>query len=1084
MNDTKTPGDKTLHPATGKTLTLKRPVEQGMVRQSFSHGRSKAVVVEKVKRRVIAPGEAAGQGTGQAAPAAPAAAPAAPRPAAPAAAPSAASAPAPVAPAPAPVEAKAPAAAAPVSAPVAPAPAAEAPAPQAAAPAPVEAKAPAVEAPAAPAPVAEVPAPAVAEPAPVAPKAAPAEPVQAAAQTPTPQAPAPKAAAPASAPQTSAPRSAAPAASEAKPAASRPGQSTGGRSDGPRTAAGASSRPGSQGSQRPGAGGPPGRPGQPPRSGGPGADRRPGAGGPPGRPGAQQRPGGSGVVLRTLTEEERNARASALADARVREVEERRMAEERRAAEEEARRRAERERVERAEREAAEARKREEESRRAQEDESKRRAEQEARKRFGGEEQGNRPAGAGTTTGGNAGAGAAATTARPLTPRPAGTAESEDEERRAARRGPGARVAPPVKVPRAPAGQEKQRGRLTLVTALSGDDERQRSLASFRRRTQRMTGHRAQESKEKILREVILPETITIQELANRMSERAVDVIRMLMKQGQMVKITDVIDADTAELIAEELGHTVRRVSESDVEEGLFDTPDAPESLVPRPAVVTIMGHVDHGKTSLLDAIRKANVVSGEAGGITQHIGAYQVTSPSGSKITFIDTPGHAAFTAMRARGAKVTDIVVLVVAADDGVMPQTVEAIHHARAAKVPLIVAINKIDKPGAKPERVRSELLQYEVQVETMGGDTLEVEVSAKEHLNLDKLLEAIALQSELLDLRANPDRAAEGTVVEAKLDRGRGPVATVLVQRGTLKVGDIVVAGAEWGRVRALISDTGANVDTAGPSLPVEVLGFNGTPEAGDRLAVVENEARAREITDYRQRQKREKAAARSATVRGSLEQMMSQVKATGRKEFPLIIKGDVSGSVEAIIGALEKVGNDEVQARIIHSGAGGINESDVTLAETSGAAIIAFNVRANKEARDAAERAGIEIRYYNIIYDLVDDVKKAMSGLLAPINRETMLGNALIKEIFAVSKVGKVAGCTVTDGNVERGQHVRLIRDNVVIHEGKLATLNRFKDAVNVVHAGQDCGMSFENYQDMRAGDVIECYRVEVIQRSL
>ncbi|MFG1306177.1 translation initiation factor IF-2 [Xanthobacter autotrophicus] len=1078
MNDTKTPGDKTLHPATGKTLTLKRPVEQGMVRQSFSHGRSKAVVVEKVKRRVIAPGEAAGQGTGQAAPAAPAAAPAAPRPAAPAAAPSAASAPAPVAPAPAPVEAKAPAAAAPVSAPVAPAPAAEAPAPQAAAPAPVEAKAPAVEAPAAPAPVAEVPAPAVAEPAPVAPKAAPAEPVQAAAQTPTPQAPAPKAAAPASAPQTSAPRPAAPAASEAKPAASRPGQSTGGRSDGPRTAAGASSRPGSQ---RPGA---PNRPGQPPRSGGPGADRRPGSGGPPGRPGAQQRPGGSGVVLRTLTEEERNARASALADARVREVEERRMAEERRAAEEEARRRAERERVERAEREAAEARKREDETRRAQEDESKRRAEQEARKRFGGEEQGNRPAGAGTTTGGNAGAGAAATTARPLTPRPAGTAESEDEERRAARRGPGARVAPPVKVPRAPAGQEKQRGRLTLVTALSGDDERQRSLASFRRRTQRMTGHRAQESKEKILREVILPETITIQELANRMSERAVDVIRMLMKQGQMVKITDVIDADTAELIAEELGHTVRRVSESDVEEGLFDTPDSPESLVPRPAVVTIMGHVDHGKTSLLDAIRKANVVSGEAGGITQHIGAYQVTSPSGSKITFIDTPGHAAFTAMRARGAKVTDIVVLVVAADDGVMPQTIEAINHARAAKVPLIVAINKIDKPGAKPERVRSELLQYEVQVETMGGDTLEVEVSAKEHLNLDKLLEAIALQSELLDLRANPDRAAEGTVVEAKLDRGRGPVATVLVQRGTLKVGDIVVAGAEWGRVRALISDTGANVDTAGPSLPVEVLGFNGTPEAGDRLAVVENEARAREITDYRQRQKREKAAARSATVRGSLEQMMSQVKATGRKEFPLIIKGDVSGSVEAIIGALEKVGNDEVQARIIHSGAGGINESDVTLAETSGAAIIAFNVRANKEARDAAERAGIEIRYYNIIYDLVDDVKKAMSGLLAPINRETMLGNALIKEIFAVSKVGKVAGCTVTDGNVERGQHVRLIRDNVVIHEGKLATLNRFKDAVNVVHAGQDCGMSFENYQDMRAGDVIECYRVEVIQRSL
>lgn len=879
-----------------------------------------------------------------------------------------------------------------------------------------------------------------------------------------------------SAPATVASKAPAPSAParSAQPAGARP-------AEGARTGSSASSRPGSaagQTSSRPGTQGRPGQ--QPPRSGGPGADRRPGGGG-PARPG-NQRPGGSGVVLRTLTEEERNARASALADARVREVEERRMAEERRVAEDEARRRAERERVERAEREAAEARKREEESRRAQEDESKRRAEQEARKRFGGEEQGSRPAG---TTG----AGAGATAARPLTSRPAGTAagaeaEAEEERRGAVRRGPGARPVAPVKVPRAPAGQEKQRGRLTLVTALSGEEERQRSLASFRRRTQRMTGHRQQESKEKILREVILPETITIQELANRMSERAVDVIRMLMKQGQMLKITDVVDADTAELIATDLGHTVRRVSESDVEEGLFDTPDAIETLVPRPAVVTIMGHVDHGKTSLLDAIRKANVVSGEAGGITQHIGAYQVTAPSGSKITFIDTPGHAAFTAMRARGAKVTDIVVLVVAADDGVMPQTVEAINHARAARVPLIVAINKIDKPGAKPERVRSELLQYEVQVESMGGETLEVEVSAKEHLNLDKLLEAIALQSELLDLRANPNRDAEGTVVEAKLDRGRGPVATVLVQRGTLKVGDIVVAGAEWGRVRALISDTGANVDAAGPSFPVEVLGFNGTPEAGDRLAVVENEARAREITDYRQRQKREKAAARSATIRGSLEQMMSQVKATGRKEFPLIIKGDVSGSVEAIIGSLEKLGNDEVQARIIHSGAGGINESDVTLAETSGAAIIAFNVRANKEARDAAERAGIEIRYYNIIYDLVDDVKKAMSGLLAPINRETMLGNALIKEIFAVSKVGKVAGCQVTDGIVERGQHVRLIRDNVVIHEGKLATLNRFKDAVNVVHAGQDCGMSFENYQDMRAGDVIECYRVEVIQRSL
>ncbi len=1061
MNDTKTPGDKTLHPASGsKTLTLKRPVEQGTVRQSFSHGRSKAVVVEKVKRRVI-PGEtaqpAAAAPAAPAAPARPAAAPAAPvtaTPAPAAASPAAPQAKAPAAPAPAapapvaPVQAEAP-----VSAPVAaPEPVA---APVAAAPAPAAPQAPAPEAPKAPAP------------------AAPAE-----AKAPA----APQAAAPAEAPKAAATPAATPAAPAAParpaaPAAPRAGAShQGAGHSGPRPTgnapqrSGGPQRSGAPQSNRQGQGHGQGS-GQSQRSGG-GADRR--SGGPQGRPGAQ-RQGGSGVVLRTLTEEERNARATALADARARAVEEARMAEERRIAEEEARRRAERERAERAEREAAEARKREEDARRAQEEEKKRKAEQEARKRFGEEQ------GSGTAAARPAGT----TTARPLTPRAPG--EGEEEERRAGgplRRSPGARVVTPPKPTRTPGAAEKQRGRLTVVTALSDSDERQRSVASFRRRTQRMTGNRVQESKEKISREVILPETITIQELANRMSERGVDVIRLLMKQGQMMKITDVIDADTAELIAEEMGHTVRRVSESDVEEGLFDTPDAAEDLVARPPVVTIMGHVDHGKTSLLDAIRKANVVSGEAGGITQHIGAYQVTAPSGGKITFIDTPGHAAFTAMRARGAKVTDIVVLVVAADDGVMPQTIEAINHARAAGVPIIVAINKIDKPGAKPERVRTELLQHEVQVESMGGETLEVEVSAKEQINLDKLLDAISLQSEILDLKANPDRAAEGTVVEAKLDRGRGPVATVLVQRGTMRVGDIVVAGAEWGRVRALISDIGSNVTEAGPSMPVEVLGFNGTPEAGDRLAVVENEARAREITDYRQRQKREKAAARSTAIRGSLEQMMSQVKSAGRKEFPLIIKGDVQGSVEAIIGALEKVGNDEVQARIIHSGAGGINESDVTLAETSGAAIIAFNVRANKEARDAAERAGVEIRYYNIIYDLVDDVKHAMSGLLAPITRETMLGNAEIRQIFAVSKVGKVAGCLVTDGVVERGQHVRLIRDNVVIHEGKLSTLNRFKDAVNTVHAGQECGMSFENYQDMREGDVIECYRVETVQRSL
>jgi translation initiation factor IF-2 len=545
-----------------------------------------------------------------------------------------------------------------------------------------------------------------------------------------------------------------------------------------------------------------------------------------------------------------------------------------------------------------------------------------------------------------------------------------------------------------------------------------------------------------------------------------------------------VIDADTAQLLAEELGHTVKRVAESDVEEGLFDVADDPGSLVSRPPVVTVMGHVDHGKTSLLDAIRSTDVAASEAGGITQHIGAYQVTAPSGHKITFIDTPGHAAFSAMRARGAKVTDIVVLVVAADDGVMPQTVEAINHAKAARVPMIVAINKIDRPDAKPERVRTELLQHEIQVESLGGQVLDVEVSATKKLNIDRLLETIALQSEILDLKANPNRAAEGTVIEAKLDRGRGPVATVLVQRGTLRGGDLVVAGAEWGRVRALVSDTGMPVEAAGPSTPVEVLGFNGTPEASDRLAVVQSEARAREVTAYRARQRRDKIAARATGMRGSLEQMMSQLKSAGRKDLALIIKADVQGSLEAVIGAIEKLATDEVGARVIHSGVGGITESDVTLAEASGVPILGFNVRAHKEAREAAERAGIELRYYNVIYDLVDDVKKAMSGLLAPTVRETMLGNATILEIFKVSKVGNVAGCRVTDGVVERGANVRLIRDSVVVHEGKLSQLKRFKDDAREVIAGQECGMAFENYQDMKAGDVIECYRVETVQRTL
>jgi translation initiation factor IF-2 len=760
----------------------------------------------------------------------------------------------------------------------------------------------------------------------------------------------------------------------------------------------------------------------------------------------------SGVVLRTLTEEEIAARAHALADSRVREAEERKIAEE------EARRRALRETSDRTEREAAEARKREEEERRKHDEETKRKAGEVAKKRLGEE----RPAGG--------------PAARPAL-------EAEEDEAPRARRPGAARPATPAR-PAPRAGAEKQRGRLTLVNALRADEVRERSVASFRRRTQRLKGHASNEPKEKLVREVTIPEAITIQELANRMSERAVDVIRLLMKQGQMATINDVIDADTAQLIAEELGHTVRRVAESDVEEGLFDVADDPEKLVQRAPVVTVMGHVDHGKTSLLDAIRSSEVAAGEAGGITQHIGAYQVTAPSGAKITFIDTPGHAAFTAMRARGARVTGIVVLVVAADDGVMPQTVEAIHHAKAAKVPIIVAINKIDRPDANPDRVRTDLLQHEVQVESMGGDVVDVEVSALKKLNIDRLLEMIGLQAELLDLKADPERAAEGTVIEAKLDRGRGPVATVLVQRGTLRVGNLVVAGAEWGRVRALVSDTGDAAVSAGPSMPVEVLGFSGTPDAGDRLAVVENEARAREVTDYRARTKREKLAARAVGMRGSLEQMMAQARTSGRKEFPLVVKADVQGSVEAIVGALDKLGTDEVAARVLHAGVGGVSESDVTLAEASGVPIIAFNVRANKEAREAAERGGIQIRYYNIIYDLVDDVKKAMSGLLEPTLRETMLGNAQILEVFKVSKVGNVAGCRVTDGTVERGANVRLIRDNVVVHEGKLSQLKRFKDDVKEVNAGMECGMAFENYQDMRQGDVIECYRVETIQRSL
>jgi len=667
-------------------------------------------------------------------------------------------------------------------------------------------------------------------------------------------------------------------------------------------------------------------------------------------------------------------------------------------------------------------------------------------------------------------------------PRPAATPAAdvgEDDDKRGNKRG--AKVA---RTPTRPSGDERrERVKLTINNAFD-EKQRERSLASLKRKRERekLKAMGIAQTREKITREVVIPEVITIAELANRMTERAVDVIKYMMKQGAMHKINDVIDADTAELIVAEFGHTPKRVSEADVEEGFIGAEDREDDRVSRAPVVTIMGHVDHGKTSLLDALRQANVVAGEAGGITQHIGAYQVETPAGDKITFIDTPGHEAFTAMRARGAKVTDIVVLVVAADDGVMPQTVEAINHARAAGVPLIVAINKIDKPQADPSRVRTELLQHEIVVESMSGETLEVEVSALKRLNLDKLLEAINLQAEILDLKANPDRSAGGIVVEAKLERGRGPVGTVLVQRGTLHVGDIVVAGSSWGRVRALIDDKAQNVDEAGPSVPVEVLGFDSAPEAGDQFAVVENEARAREITDYRMRKRRE--ALGSAAAPRTLEQMMQSLKEAGKKEFTLLVKGDVQGSVEAIAGALKKLGTDEVEARIVHSGVGGITESDVTLASASGAVIVGFNVRANAQAKQAAERDGVEIRYYNIIYDLVDDVKAAMSGLLAPTIREIFLGNAEIRQVFNITKVGKVAGCLVTDGKVERGAKVRLIRDNVVIHEGSLSVLKRFKDDVKEVVAGQECGMSFANYQDLREGDVIECFNVETVKRSL
>lgn len=631
----------------------------------------------------------------------------------------------------------------------------------------------------------------------------------------------------------------------------------------------------------------------------------------------------------------------------------------------------------------------------------------------------------------------------------------------------------------------RRSGKLTLSAALDGEGGRTRSLAAMKRKQEkaRQKAMGFGQKAEKQVRDVQLPETIVVSELANRMAERAADVVKSLMKMGMMVTMNQTIDADTAELVIDEFGHRAVRVSDADVEQVIDTVQDKDEDLQPRPPIVTIMGHVDHGKTSLLDAIRKTNVVSGEAGGITQHIGAYQVKAANGALITFLDTPGHAAFTSMRARGAQVTDIVVLVVAADDSVMPQTIEAINHAKAAKVPMIVAINKCDKPAADPQKVRTELLQHEVVVEAMSGDVQDVEVSALTGKGLDNLLEAIALQAEVLELKANPKRAAMGAVIEAKLDVGRGPVATVLVQNGTLRKGDIFVVGEKWGKVRALISDKGETVDEAGPSVPVEVLGLNGTPEAGDVLNVVETEAQAREIANYREQAAKDKRAAAGAAT--TLEQLMAKAKADADvAELPVLVKADVQGSSEAIVQALEKVGNDEVRVRVLHYGVGAITDSDVGLAEASGAPIIGFNVRANATARNAAQQKGVEIRYYSIIYDLLDDIKKAASGLLKAEVRENFIGYAKIQEVFRITGAGNVAGCLVTEGVARRSAGVRLLRDNVVIHEGTLKTLKRFKDEVKEVQSGQECGMAFERYEDIRPGDVIEIFEREEIQRTL
>ncbi|TNF22393.1 MAG: translation initiation factor IF-2 [Rhodobacteraceae bacterium] len=784
----------------------------------------------------------------------------------------------------------------------------------------------------------------------------------------------------------------------------------------------------------------------------PGAANKPLNAGPGVGGGAAKRPAG-------ITDAEMERRLKAVQAAKAREVEEAaaREAEEKARAEDRERRRAEMEAKEREQREA--------------EEKAKAKAEEETRKREAEEAAAKAAA-----------AKAAAPDAAPALdgdqPRsskqaPAVKKPERDQDRQ--NKGKGARD-----------GGGRRSGKLTVNQALTGGEGgRQRSMAAMKRKQERarQKAMGGPVEREKVVREVKLPETIVVSELANRMAERVADVVKSLMNMGMMVTQNQSVDADTAELIIEEFGHKVLRVSDADVEDVIKEVEDRPEDLKPRPPVITIMGHVDHGKTSLLDAIRDAKVVAGEAGGITQHIGAYQVTTDSGSVLSFLDTPGHAAFTSMRSRGAQVTDIVVLVVAADDAVMPQTIEAIHHAKAAGVPMIVAINKCDKPSANPDKVRTDLLQHEVIVEKLSGDVQDIEVSAITGKGLPELLEAIALQAEILELKANPDRAAQGAVIEAQLDVGRGPVATVLVQNGTLKKGDIFVVGEQWGKVRALVSDTGERVDEAGPSVPVEVLGLNGTPEAGDVLNVVATEAQAREIAEYREQAAKDKRAAAGAAT--TLDQLLAKAKEDENvAELPILVKADVQGSAEAIVQAMEKIGNDEVRVRVLHYGVGAITDSDVGLAEASGAPILGFNVRANASARNSASQKNVELRYYSIIYDLVDDVKAAASGLLSAEVRETFIGYAQIKEVFKVSNVGKVAGCLVTEGVARRSAGVRLLRDGVVIHEGTLKTLKRFKDEVAEVQSGQECGMAFENYDDVRPGDVIEIFERQEVERTL